>query len=170
MPLRRRVKNMAWTRTQDSLTTVGGASTKVLLFGLTPSNAGIDLTIRRTLGLLHIRSDQVAATEDQIGAMGAILVSDDALAAGAASIPGPLTDIDDSGWFLWVPFSQNFVLLTGAGFDPRGGVNYPFDSKAQRIFPGDGRSVAFMIESNGESEGFIAQVTSSMLVSMRGVG
>ena len=95
------------------------------------SNPGIGETIRRTLGGVYVTSDQNAAVENQFGAVGMIVVSDLAIAAGAASVPGPFTDSDDDGWFVWQGFSQRLRFGTAVGFDDVGRW-YPYDSRGMR--------------------------------------
>ncbi len=102
---RRSNPNRAWAGTVDTENAFGGGS-KILLGSFSLSNPNIDETILRTVGVLSIRSDQIAAPEEQVGAFGMIKVTDLAIAAGAASIPGPVTDIGDDGWFVHVPFAQ----------------------------------------------------------------
>ncbi len=80
-------------------------STKILLGVFVLSNVGIGETVRRTIGNIWVVSDQAAADEVQVGAFGCIVVTDLAAAAGAASIPGPFTDANDDGWFVWQGFS-----------------------------------------------------------------
>ena len=112
MPYRRTARTQRGTRkgtdwfrrTTGAYVTVAAAS-KVLVSSGTPSNPGITETIVRTRGGFSIASDQAGASESQIGAMGLMVVNDLALAAGAASIPGPVTDRNDDGWFVWEPFA-----------------------------------------------------------------
>ena len=74
------------------------AATKVLLgvFVLSVPT----LTIRRTLGLVNWRSDQNSGDEEPLGAFGMCVVSNEAIAAGVASVPGPYTDADADLWFV----------------------------------------------------------------------
>jgi len=129
------------------------ANTKVLLATLTLSNPGIDETVLRNVGIISIQSDQSAATEQQIGAFGMIRVTDIAAAAGVASIPGPITDATDDGWFTYVPFSQAFQFKTGVGF--QGGdfaASYQFDSKAKRRVE-EGSLLAMVVENAHATNG-----------------
>jgi len=90
----------------EALDVVLPAASKVLLETVVLSNPGINETVRRTRGGVFVSSDQGAAVELQTGAFGAIIVSDTAVAAGVASLPDPVTDASDDGWFVWVPFTQ----------------------------------------------------------------
>ena len=140
----RRPSNKTWAGASAAGFSSIGVSTKVLIGSFTLSNPGIDETILRTVGRFAVSSDQTAATEGALGAFGMIVVTDLALAAGAASIPGPVTDASDDGWFLYVPIAQENLLATAVGIIRS--VNYDFDSKAKRKVE-DGRAVALMVEN-----------------------
>jgi len=58
-------------------------------------------TIVRLRGELSVRPSTFGADLDLVGALGIGIVSDQAFAAGSASIPGPWTDKDWDGWFVW---------------------------------------------------------------------
>jgi len=137
----------SWARSIFSELFVG-AGTKVLLGLFALDNPGISETIRRTRGRILVSSDQSAAVEVQKVAFGMIVINDLALAAGAASIPGPLTDGDDGSWFVWEP------LLTIGARTPGGVVlnsqdgSQEFDSKAMRRIE-TGFGLALMIEAQG---------------------
>jgi len=57
-------------------------------------------TIIRTVGLIGVRSDQVAADEFILGAVGGMVVRETARAGGVGNVPTPITEVDDDGWFL----------------------------------------------------------------------
>jgi len=103
-------------------------------------------TLRRLHGLLNWTSDQVAASEQPFGAFGVCVVSDDAFAAGAASIPGPFTDSDSDLWVLHKYIFTDFTVATAIGVQARGGNQYELSSKAMRKFTPD-ETVAVMIEN-----------------------
>ncbi len=133
---------------------VVAAGTKVLMATFTLSNPGINEVIRRTRGMISVTSDQGGLYEDQMIAFGMIVVTDLALAAGAASIPGPATDASDDGWFVWEGITQ----LSSATFNvaPTEGdfglPPYHFDSKAMRKVP-EGYGVAVMVENESSNSG-----------------
>ncbi len=166
-PFRRSSPNRSWSGSFTSVRINVPAATKVLLGSFALSNTNIDETILRTVGMLSVSSDQVSASEDQIGAFGAIVVNDLAVAAGAASIPGPITNLDDDGWFLYVPIVQKFENVTSAGFDPNMSVQYPFDSKAKRTTE-EGFSIAFMVQNTHASNGFDVAFVIRILSMIRG--
>ena len=101
-----------------------------------------------------------AADLDIIGAMGIGIVSDQALAAGAASIPGPWTDSSWDGWFVHQFFAYRFEVTTDIG-RLIASISIPFDSKAMRKV-GTNESVVIMVES--QLVAFNAAVMFRMLV------
>ena len=80
-----------------------------------------------------------------IGAFGLCVVSDQALAAGIASIPGPFADADWDGWFVWRSFNRQLENITSAGilwhFD-----DIEVDSKAMRKIS-DNNTIAIVAQS-----------------------
>ena len=150
---RRSPPNRAWAGVVSTGFTTVAANTKVLLGFLSLSNPNIDETVLRTVGVLGVMSDQVAATEDIIGAVGMILVSDTAFAAGVASIPGPVTDVADDGWFLYIPIVQAFGFASAVGIDGSFAIQYAFDSKVKRRVE-EGQTGAIVVENSSASFGF----------------
>ncbi len=122
-------------------------SSKVLLSIQTLTTAGISETIRRNIGGIYVMSDQGAATELQHGAFGITVANDLALAAGAASLPGPITDMDDDGWMVWQGFTQGMLFASAVGLQGANfGMWYPFDSRAMRRVE-EGYGLAMMVEN-----------------------
>ncbi len=161
--------NRAWAGLANAAPTTVAAATKVLLGTLTLSNQGIDETVLRTLGLLTIASDQAAANENQIGAWGMMVVTDLAIAAGAASIPGPITNIEDDGWFAHVSFANELQFSSAVGMRPNFGVTNRFDFKSKRVVS-SGQAVAIMVENAHASNGFTIVQVIRMLTQVRGTG
>jgi len=102
------------------------------------------LTVLRVRGQVSI---SVATTADLavIGAFGLGVVSAEAFAAGAASIPGPFDNGDWGGWFVWRSFSYKleFGDATGFYFVP---WTFEIDSKAMRKVSAN-EVVVFIAES-----------------------
>ena len=151
-----------WGRLVGNLTTISVAS-KALVATFVLSNPGIGETVRRTRGRFFAVSDQASVVEQITGAMGMIVVSDLAIAAGVASIPGPVTDASDDGWFVWEPFitiSQVTIGVSnaGAGTQPW----FEFDSKAMRKVA-DGFGIAIVFESL--AQGIEVNIGASLLSS-----
>ncbi len=110
-----------------------------------PILSGEKWTIVRTRGELSVIPTDPSVNVKIVGALGMCIVSDQAFAAGAGSIPGPITNGDWDGWFVWVPFHSNLDITTDIG-RVLAQVNVPFDSKAMRKVT-DGDTVVVMVES-----------------------
>ncbi len=164
---RRQVRTSApgrtdWARQVATGLTVVPFLTKTFTAALALSNPGISETIRRTRGSLWVMSDQGAALEDEVGAMGFIMVNDVALALGATAIPGPVTEASDDGWFLWQPITQRSTANVNSAF----GMRYDFDSKAMRTVD-EGFGVAVMVENASATFGLSFALSFSILTSRR---
>ncbi len=110
-------------------------------------------------------SDQEAVMEPQIGAFAMVVVSDLAIAAGAASIPGPVTDADDDGWFVWEGICQMAAGSIGGNTINGQTQWYEFDSKAMRRIE-QGFGLAVMVENSQAAIGaFDIWATFSILTS-----
>ncbi len=131
----------------------------------TPNNPGLDITVRRTRGLVTLSSDQQAVVEDQEAIFGMGIVSTDAVAAGVASIPGPLSDPEWGGWFVWIPLLHGFCTSANE-------VQFPMiiDSKAQRIIDGVNETLVVVGETGANSEGVRINFLLRVLTMLRGTG
>ncbi len=124
---------------------------------LLSSSAGLlisNFTIVRTRGILCIGSDQTGATEDQVGAFGVGIVSEQARAAGAASIPGPVSEAIWDGWFVHQFMINRFVNVTGVGVDANFVKTIEIDSKAMRKVDSND-DLVLMVENGSGSTGFV---------------
>ena len=131
---------------RNTLVPVG---TKVLLASFVLSNPGINETVRRTRGRFFVNSDQATTNEMVLVAIGFVVVNDLALAAGAASLPGPISDASDDGWFVW----EGVPILSastdgGSGSIVSGVQPIEFDSKAMRRVE-EGFGIAVIAEASG---------------------
>ncbi len=108
------------------------ANSAVLISGV---SAGIDalrpFTILRSHLQVHWQSDQAAVTEDPFGAVGVLVTTEQAVAAGVASLPDPITE-PDADWFVFQPLTNQFLFLSSVGFDGNSGTQFTIDSKAMR--------------------------------------
>jgi len=143
--------NLDWSVFSDVETNVSGPSVKVLLNGFV-GVPEIDQTVLRVRAALWIVTDQIIAGENQIGAWGAIVVTDDAFAAGVTAVPGPVSDAG-SDWFVYQPFAQKFLFSTAAAFHANAANQIMVDSKAKRIVERN-ETIAVVVESSSDSEGF----------------
>ena len=132
----------SWTYLQTLVAPLA-ASSKLLVGGFVPTTSGIEETILRTRIELFIVSDQLGVAEFQQGAFGMYLVSDLAFAAGIASIPSPVAEGSDDGWFVHQTFIQMGSQALDAG---QNGQRYTIDSKAMRKVP-EGTTVAIVLEN-----------------------
>ena len=104
---------------------------------------GQNETITRVRGLLSVDTDQQAATERPHGAFGICIVSDQAVAAGVASVPSPYTEADSDLWLLHQFWATNLRFSTAVGFRQTL-MQYELDSKAMRKISVDETLIAVM--------------------------
>ncbi len=140
----------------DITTAAVAAGAKVLLARFTAAqlNAfiGATGTVVRERGAFLVTSDQIVADELYQGAIGFAVVSEIAGAAGAASIPGPVTESVWGGWYGWYPIGGHLARATDIGF-AEVGYRIEVDVKAMRKF-GDDASLVIMAENASGSTGF----------------
>ena len=106
-------------------------------------------TIVRTRGIITVGVQSTAADLEITGAFGCAIVSEEAAAAGAASIPGPWTQNDWDGWFVLQPFSLILEITTDIGVQQIMS-EYVIDSKGMRKAE-DGDRLVCMVESSSGS-------------------
>jgi len=107
-------------------------------------------TVVRSHVVLMVHSDQTAASEDQVGAFGIEILSDQAVAAGVGSIPTPITEIGTDQWYVHQVFMAS--QLAGA-IDAKRGEIYQIDSKAMRKV-NIGEDMAIVAELSSQGSGF----------------
>ena len=140
------------------------ASAKVLMGTL--NAAALDVrpfTIVRTRVTMFVESDQSVASEITRGVLGLIIVSDQAVAAGSASVPGPVTN-SDAPFFVYEPFVNSFSFATASGFVEPAGTIVQIDSKAMRKVS-SGENLAIILE-NATALGAIVSLQGRFLVKM----
>ena len=144
----RRAVDWSASFTATTFTSIAGA-TKVLLVSFSAAAlASITPgTIVRTRGLMSVASDQGAASEFQIGAMGIGLFNDVARALGPTGLPGPSTNANDDRWFVHQFFGNSF-FRSASGLDGQFATQYVIDSKAMRKID-DSDGLCLMIENAG---------------------
>ncbi len=116
-------------------------------------------TVVRARGFVHVASDQVAATEEQMGAYGAAVVSDEAVAVGVTAVPTPVNEAASDLWFMYQPFANQFTFVSSIGFDGTAGQNFDIDSRAMRKVE-DGQDIVFVLEAS--AAGNAARVLTSV--------
>jgi len=90
----------------------------------------LPFTVTRTIGMLTVKSDQVAGLELAFGALGACVVSERANTTGITALPDPVTEVNADFWFLYQPWA--LVATSNALTRLDGTMQYSFDSRAQR--------------------------------------
>ena len=135
-------RTTAWIGSADQTFQAVGGGAKTIL----QSNASLqDTTIVRTRGKLSVFGNTLSADATPIGAFGIGVVSDQALAAGAASLPGPWTDKNWGGWLVWMPIAHRYEFHSAVGA-LLASVEQEIDSKAMRkVHPNE--SLIVMAES-----------------------
>ena len=154
--MRRPVRNYAWGGFSIP-TTVVPVETKVILGSFILSTQ-FDETVVRTRGQISTISDQIATLEIATAAIGMIVVSEDAFAAGIGSVPGPVSDIGNDEWLLWQGLNSYFDLIAGGD-----AVIQVLDSKAKRIVR-EGNRVAVVVEGAASPETTSMRVTGHIRV------
>ncbi len=142
------VRETLWVGIVPTTTTLAAASAAALFTGF--STALLDLrpfTIIRTRGVMMVQSDQVGASESFGVVLAAAVVTDEALAAGIASVPTGDANRDSDAFFLFEEVIGRFNFISGTGTEQRG-VNQSryFDSKAMRKIE-SGYDVAITVEA-----------------------
>ncbi len=107
-------------------------------------------TVVRVRGMLSIISDQVAAAEEPFGAFGMCVVTDQASAAGLASLPSP---ISEEGSDVWFAYQFGAAPINTAGVMASVATSY-FDSKAMRKVE-DGETIVTLFENASASAGLL---------------
>ncbi len=160
------------TRSKRQLQWVGSADQGYVAIAagatvIQQSNATlVGSTIVRTRGGFSILPDTFEVDKNIIGAIGIGLVSDQAFAAGAASVPGPWTDQDWSGWLYWSPFQYHWDVTTDIGrlvVGVAGAGAEVIDSKAMRKVQAN-ETVIVVVES--QSSALQASVNFRMLLKL----
>ncbi len=142
-----------WVAQQPLVDLVTGTGVNLVAIG----NAALlelrPFTIVRTHLYWSIQSDQIIASEDQVMAIGCAVVSEQAAAAGVASVPTPVTDQGSDLWYLWDFMSSSYEFHNNTGTDAQFLGNYHrIDSKAQRRVE-DGENTITVLESPSFSDG-----------------
>jgi len=119
-------------------------------------------TVVRVRGLIHVESDQTGANEIPFGALGFAVVTDQAIAAGGAALPTPITAEGSDKWFVWVPFVVSQLAGTGGNIF---GMNFDFDSKAMRKVQ-EGEDIAVMVENASALHGLSFIIKFRLLVKL----
>ena len=159
------VRETLWVAIVPTLTALGAASVAVLFGGF--SGAALALrpfTVVRTRGLLHLASDQQAASEVQHVALGMSVVSEQALAIGVTAVPTPAADQDSDLFFVYEEIANVVTFQTAVGGYNEGQLLH-YDSKAMRKVE-QGSDVAIVVETMSTSFGASIVKSGRMLIKL----
>jgi len=117
-------------------------------------------TVVRVHMTVQVRTDNIAS-ETQIAAIGMAVVSDQASAAGVASVPTPITDLASDLFFVHKIIMGHNAFSTAAAFSIPGGTVVDIDSKAMRKVNDDQDVI---ITAEGGADGFVIDVMGRMLI------
>jgi len=139
-------RQVVWVGPADQVQVAVPNNTSVLISSFDASASGLDkATLVRTRGVFTIRPSAFGADLDFQGAIGIAVVSDDAFAIGTTAIPGPFTDSDWGGWFVWRSFCGH-LEFQGASGSTLEMIALEIDSKAMRKI-GPNETMVVMAES-----------------------
>jgi len=142
-------RKTAWGFGPDSTGQTISASGKQFLTTSVALSGQQEATIVRIRGFLELLLITSGGAEGGFqGAFGIALTTTEAVAAGVASVPGPVTDAEWDGWIVHRFFSIHTVTATIADGVNAAGVRaaYEIDSKAMRKM-NDGQALFAVMES-----------------------
>ena len=153
-----------WIGSPSLNATVTVANSAVLMSVLNAAALALrPFTVVRTRGHIFVHSDQIGASELYDAAYGEIIVSEQASAAGVASVPTPLTD-DASNWHVYERAAGQLDFGTGVGFRDVGHC-VDIDSKAMRKVD-EGEDLISVMESGVNSNGVSITVYTRVLIKL----
>jgi len=99
--------------------------------------------------MVSIKPSAFSADVDIVGAIGMGIVSDQAFAAGVASVPGLWDDPQWDGWYVWRSFAFHYEFhdATSTGL---ASLEFEVDSKAMRKVT-DNETCVVVVESEGSA-------------------
>ncbi len=110
-------------------------------------------TVVRVRGLIYVKTDQIANTEQQWVNYGFCVVSDQASAIGVTAVPTPTSDMDSDLWFVIEQVASSYLLSSAVGITEVG-KSSQFDSKAMRkVDVGEDLITVVETPATGISEG-----------------
>jgi len=140
-------RKTVWVGTADQGEIAVGAGLSVLISSFAPDALSIlKATVVRTRGIFVVHPTALTGDSTYGGAYGLGIVSDEAFAAGAASIPRPFDDDDWAGWLVHGYYGGHFEFdIDGNTFSP---APMAIDSKAMRKV-GPNETLVWVAESQG---------------------
>ncbi len=113
----------------------------------------------------QMRSDQIAADEDQSVHLGLAIVSEQATAIGVTAVPTPATDSNSDLWYHYDTLAARFEFGSSVGFDNTFYANREIDSKAMRKVE-EGQDLAGVVETTAVSSGAVVNAFFRVLVKL----
>lgn len=140
-----------WFNVVFSVSTLA-AGTPVILGSLSATGLALrPFTVIRARGLLSVATDQIAATEDQLVAYGACVVSDQADAIGVTAVPTPVADSGSDLWFMYQLGYSQFRFGSAIGFSKLSS-EFAVDSRAMRKVE-EGQQLIEVLENSASGQG-----------------
>jgi len=154
-----------WLFNTGTSTTVVAGANPVLIGTLNAAAIALEpFTIVRTRGWLHIRSDQISATEDYGVNLGFCVVSTQATGIGVTAVPTPTTDQGSDLWFVYESLSATLRFSTAAAYVTEG-IGKDYDSKAMRKVE-DEQDIAVVLEAASGLSGVDVYHTGRLLIKL----
>ena len=162
----RQVRETEWAFVAPTNTTIGAASTAVLI-GV--ANAALLLrrpfTVIRMRGFWHVRSDQSAASEDWGCSLGWSLASDAAVAIGVTAVLTPIVDQASDGFFSYETLLGRVDVASAIGITEVG-KSSQYDSRAMRKCEPDDMSPVLVIETPAITSSAVVAHQARMLIKL----
>ncbi len=159
------VRETLWLQGVVTEDVLAAASSAVVIGSLNAAALALrPFTIVRTRGVLQVRSDQIAASEQYEAQYGHAVVSDQAVGVGVTALPTPDTDNGSDLWMVFQTVMGTVRFVTGAGFSERMS-QLEFDSKAMRKVEG-GQDLVLMAEASAISSGLTLRAFSRILIKL----
>ena len=157
---KRQIANDGVTGLNNARMTFGAALSATVLLGA-QQLAIPAATLVRTRGSLLVRVIAAGDVDDVLGgAFGLIVASNQAFAAGVASLPSPVTEIEND-WVVWVPVTLNADLGSTNPLEPAAFQRVEFDSRGMRKMKlGESLVGVFEMFQSGGTTGTIIDVVS----------
>ena len=122
-------------------------------------------TIVRIHWSIWMITDNIASSENQLAAVGAAVVSEQASAIGITAVPTPISDAGSDLFFLHQSMVSATDVLTAVGQSSPSGVGFEVDSKAMRKV-NDDQDVVFVYENSGGGGGSTIMTMGRMLLKL----
>jgi len=161
--VRPKARSMVWLGLSLDNTVLASNAATLILSLNAAALALRPFTVTRTRFGYRFTSDQNAASEVPAGVLTAQVVTDQAVAAGVASVPSGIAEAD-ADFFVYESVFAETVILTAVGFDQTGSNKGVVDSKAMRKV-GNNQDIAIVVELEGQGGAELA-IEGRMLVKL----